>query len=66
MVSGEAAAVVANVDDNAVFTGAVFVEVLFELFEFFPEHAGYVDVAELSFGELFYHYFVIGNLVSRD
>ena len=48
----EAAAVVADVDDEAFLAVARRVNLAFELFELVPEHSRNVNVAESAVGEL--------------
>ena len=43
---GEAAAVVAHVDDEALLSVAAFVDMVLEFFELIPGHAGHVEIAQ--------------------
>ena len=53
VVRRESATVVPNVDDESVFAGSTFVNVMLKFFELVPHHAGDVEVAQFSFGGLF-------------
>ncbi len=51
VVGGEAAAVVADIDDEAVFVGAMGIDVVLKFFELTPNHFCNVEVSELVVGE---------------
>ena len=53
VIGGEAASVVANVDDESVFARSPFVNVMFKFLEFVPHHAGNVEIAQFPFGGCF-------------
>ena len=53
MVCSAATSIIADVDDEAVFTSSSFVNMMFEFFEFTPCHASDVEVAEFPFAGVF-------------